>query len=298
MSAMDPRERWALAALGFILVVTGAWWALALWPLPAESPAWLERTRSVCFNTGASGLPDASGWILLVGQPLGMLGALLVGWGEEMRSALGALLRARGGRVLAGAVIVSIAGGTTAAGARVASAREPVPALPDPGDIPSTYPRLDRPLPDMSGLVDQDGRAFQPGHLSGQGTLVTFGYAHCETVCPLLVRSALEARETLAGEVDLRVVVLTLDPWRDTPSRLEAMAEQWGLAPGDLVLGGEVAAVEAALDAWNVARVRDGRTGELVHPALVYLVEPDGTVAYASTGAPSQLDALARRLLD
>jgi hypothetical protein len=42
--------------------------------------------------------------------------------------------------------------------------------------------------------------------------------------------------------------------------------------------------------------VRDEQTGDVVHPALVYLMEPDGTLAYASTGAMGQLKELAARL--
>jgi cytochrome oxidase Cu insertion factor (SCO1/SenC/PrrC family) len=95
--------------------------------------------------------------------------------------------------------------------------------------------------------------------------------------------------------MDLAVVALALDPWRDTPSRLPTMAEQWAVAEDDFVLSGSVPAVEAALDAWNVARVRDEQTGDVTHPALVFIVESDGTVAYASTGAPEQLVELARR---
>jgi len=294
--ALTSGERWALSALGFLAAVTGAWWALALWPLPTESPEWLERTRAVCFNTGPTGLPDASGWILLVGQPLGMIGILLAGWRSEVVSALGAVVRSRWGGFAAVAGAMCVVLGAGAVGVRVANARQPQLGLPDPVGVSDSYPRLDRPLPDMTALVDQNGHAFDASVLRDRPALVTFGFGHCETVCPIVVRSALRVRKALAGEPDLRVVALTLDPWRDTPSRLGVIAEEWGLGPGDLLLGGDVAAVEAALDAWNVARSRDERSGDVIHPALVYLVERDGTVAYASTGAPEQLRTLASRL--
>ncbi len=285
---------WPLGALAFLLVVTAAWWALALWPVPA-APAWLERTRAVCFNAGPSGLPDLSGWILLIGQPLGMVALLAAGWGRRVSASLGHLRSSAGGRVLSSLVALAVVGGLSAAGARVLSARVPEAALPD-GTVPGTYPRLDRPWPSVAGLVDQNGAPFSLERLGGRPAFVTFAYAHCETVCPLLVRSALAARAELAGERDVAVVALTLDPWRDTPGRLASMAEQWKLSGGDLALSGAVDDVERALDAWQVPRERDARTGDLVHPALVYLVEPDGMVAYASTGAPEQLVELARRL--
>lgn len=289
------QDAWPLGALAFLLLVTAGWWALALWPLPAEGAQWVARARSVCFNTTPTGLPDASGWILLVGQPLGMVAVLFVGWRAQVVSSLGHLASSASGRLLATATTLVVTGGLGAAGTRVLTAGASGATLPD-GKVPATYPRLDRPWPGMNGLVDQHGRPFNLDALGGRGALVTFAYAHCETVCPLLVRSSLAARAELAGEEGLVVVTITLDPWRDTPSRLPAIARQWTLAPGDLAVSGPVHDVEAALDAWNVPRTRDERTGDLVHPALVYLVEPDGTVAYASTGAPDQLVALARRM--
>src|SRR3990172_6306176 len=58
---MTRREQTALGALGFILAVTAAWWALALWPLPDAAPAWLVRTRAVCFGALRDTLPSAAG---------------------------------------------------------------------------------------------------------------------------------------------------------------------------------------------------------------------------------------------
>jgi len=289
-------DAWPLAALGTLMAVTAAWWALALWPLPAEAPTWLVRARSLCFNVTDTGLPDRSGWILLVGQPLGMVSLLLAGWGERTRDALRRLTSAAPGRLVATATILMAAGGLSAAGVRVLGAGPPSAALLYVDDTPDTYPRLDRAFPGTAGLVDQNGVPFSLERLGGRPALVTFGFAHCETVCPLVVRSAVAARKALAPTRDVAVVALTLDPWRDTPSRLSAMADQWALEEGDFVLSGSVDAVEEALTSWNVARERDEATGNVVHPALVYLVEADGTVAYASSGATEQLVALGRRL--
>ena len=290
------QDRLPLLAVAVLLGATAAWWALALWPLPTEAPDWLERARSVCFNTTGSGLPDASGWILLVGQPLGMVALLVAGWGERTRNALEHLASSASGRVVVTMTVLVVMGGVGATGARVLTASIPEPTLPEAGDVPDSYPRLDRSWPVVPGLVDQRGRVFSLASLDGRPALLTFGFAHCEAICPLLVASSLEARDRVAGIVDLRVVVLTLDPWRDTPSRLPSIAEQWGVGSEDLILSGPVDAVENALTAWNVARVRDASTGDVVHPALVYLVEADGTVAYASTGSPDQIEALARRM--
>jgi len=295
---MRRNDFWPLAAVATLLVITAGWWALALWPLPSSAPVWIERARSVCFNTTESGLPDLSGWLLLTGQPFGMFALLVVGWGPAVRGSLRRLWAGARGRLVALATLVLVAGGGVATGVRVATARIPDPVLA--GGLPAeSYPRLDRTLPPMmAALVDQHGRAFDSARLGGRYAMITFAFGHCRTLCPMVVHAARTVRDGPAARRGFVLVVVTLDPWRDTPARLPALARQFGLDEdaGDLLLGGAVADVETVLDAWDIPRVRDAATGDITHPALVYLVEPDGTVAYASTGAPVQLAALAARL--
>src|SRR6185503_234591 len=73
----------ALSALGAVALVTAAWWVLALYPA-ATAPEWMVRTRYVCFGAPPGGLPNAGGWILLAGQPIGMLVMLFAGWGNAV----------------------------------------------------------------------------------------------------------------------------------------------------------------------------------------------------------------------
>src|SRR5690606_8405129 len=94
-ASWSREERLALAALSFVLMVSAAWWAVALWPLPEAAPGWLQTARAVCFGARDAGLPSAGGWILLVGEPLGMLAAVFVVW---RGAALGALRRLAAGR--------------------------------------------------------------------------------------------------------------------------------------------------------------------------------------------------------
>ena len=301
--ALGREEAQALAGLTALLAITAAWWALALWPTAGAAPEWLARTRAVCFGVAGDGLPDAAGWIGLIGGPAGMLAILLVGWA---RGVAGLLRRARAGGAMAGVVGLLALGAVlmlTGAGWRVREARAAAPesaasafALADDA-VPSTYPRLDRDAPSLA-LLAHTGERFDAASLDGRPVLVTFAYAHCATICPLLVRNALRARESLAGTAaEPAVVVVTLDPWRDTPSRLPAMARDWEFpATGAWILGGEVAEVEAALDAWDVPRTRDESNGAVTHPALTYILDRDGRLAYATTGDTETLVALLGRI--
>lgn len=286
-------ERWAVVALGAVTGVTAAWWALALWPVPSDGAAWLERARQVCFGTSETGLPDSGGWLLLVGQPLTMVAALFVIWGEALKGGLWALTRTFPGKATLALGVMLVLAGALGATVRVAQAVPDPPRLSDSPLPPSTYPRLDRPAPPL-GLVDQHGQRVSLDELRGRTVFVTFAFGHCETICPLVVHSALEAAEAVA-ELDPVVLVVTLDPWRDTPSRLGYLASQWNLGANAFVLGGTVDEVEAALDRWNVARERDPRTGDIAHPPLLYIVGRDGRIAYATNGDPAMVASLALR---
>ncbi len=288
----------ALLALAFLVLVSAAWWALALWPVPSEAAAWLVRARFVCFNVGPSGLPDASGWLLLIGQPIGMFAALMAIWGSAVRSGLRRLAAQARGRVLIGAALLLLLGGLSAAGTRVVSANsEAVPFAVEPA-LPDTYPRLDRPAPAL-GLVDQRGERIDLSALRGRPALVTFAFAHCEAVCPTIVRQVVAAQRQLREGADAsrvpRVVVVTLDPWRDTPSRLPALAQDYELGEGAFVLSGTVADVTGLLDRWNVARGRDEKTGMIAHPPLVYVLDAEGRIAFAATGGTETLLTLLGR---
>ena len=293
---LDRGELLALMALGIVLLVTVAWWALALWPTPTATPEWLSRARAVCFNAGPDGMPDASGWILLIGQPMGMLGFLVVVWPEQLGRGLSWLARRRGGQVTLAATALMLLGGLLGTGVRVArAAAAQAPAQLPAGMAASQHPRLDREAPAL-GLVDHRGDRVELSDLVGRPALVTFAFGHCGDICPLVVENARRARDEAWGPDGASLVVVTLDPWRDTPGRLPDLAERWQLGPGDHMLGGEVDEVEAVLDAWNVARQRDLQTGDLAHPPLLYLLDESGTIAFATLSGRETIVGLAGRL--
>lgn len=279
---LDGGTGWALAALAGILAITVAWWALALWPLPDETPEWVVRARAACFGDTVSGLPHAGGWALLIGQPAGMLIFLFAAWGGAVTRGLEALRHRWVGRLALAAVTVVLLSGTLAAATRVASARgatfDPRASADRPGPLVEVQGEAAE-----FGLVNQHGERVSIEQFHGQVLLVTFAFAHCATVCPLLVKDLLVARDQLGG--DLPAVVVTLDPWRDTPSRLPAIAAAWQLPDGVHVLSGTVAEVEFALDRWKIPRVRNGSTGEVIHPSVTYIVAPNGRLAYMADGS-------------
>jgi cytochrome oxidase Cu insertion factor (SCO1/SenC/PrrC family) len=295
---MNRRELSALAALSFILAVTIGWWVAALWPLPAETPEWVVRARAACFGSTASGMPDAGGWILLVGTPISMVTALLIIAGGAVRDALAALFRSRGGRAVLVGAVATLLVSLGAAYGRVVTAYG-YGSIADASSFSATSPaavsqRLHREAPPLD-LLDHRGERLGLDRFHGRTVLLTFAYGRCETVCPVIVHNALEARAEL-DDVAPVVLVVTIDPWRDTPARLPHIAASWRLPHDAFLLGGEIEEVEATLDRWQVARVRNPQNGEIAHPSLVYVIDREGRIAYAVTGNRDHIVKAVRRM--
>lgn len=289
---IDRGAAWGLAALAGILVITAGWWALALWPLPEETPEWLVRARAACFGRTISGLPNGGGWMLLVGQPLGMLIVLFAVWGGAVTRGLEALRVRRFGQVVLAATALMLLAGSVGAVNRVATATGDRFDLRG-GDRAAPLVEENRDAPEF-GLVNQHGERVTIAQFRGEPLLVTFAFGHCATICPLIVKDMLAARRELG--VEIPAVVVTLDPWRDTPSRLPTIATAWQLPEGVHVLSGTVQEVEFALDRWKIPRVRNQSTGDIVHPAVTYIVAPNGRLAYWSDGSTERVVQGARRV--
>jgi len=264
---------------------TLGWWAFAFMPLPSAPPVWLTAARAACFGTMDRGLPDAAGWMMLVLAPLSLLLAIAVLWGAELPVALRLAARRRVGQgvfaVLGLAAIVD--GVWVAERARVAWASSVwVPGPLDETALPETYPRQSALAPDFT-LVDQHGERVSLAGLRGRPVVVTFVFAHCQTMCPFVV-----ATLRRAATDGTEVLLVTLDPWRDTPSSLPGIARQWDLPASFRVLSSRaVDDVLGVAGLYGVTFERNEKTGDIVHPGLVFLVDADGRLAYTFDNPPA-----------
>lgn len=290
----DQRAWSAVSALAAILAITIGWWALALWPVNPSTPAWLLRTRVVCFGTMVNDLPNAGGWLLLIGQPIGMLTVLVTVWTAELRAGLALILRSVVGQVMVGVVAATIVAGLAGVGARVSGWSETSFSGGSEREIVSALTRVNDEAPALA-LPDQRGETISLDRFRGRPVLVTFAYGHCETVCPIVVADVLSAQRQLLDRSPA-VVIITLDPWRDTPSRLESIADGWHMGAETYLLSGAPPVVERALNAWRVPRVRNEKTGDLSHPSVVYVIGPDGRIAYVVQGNAHAMAAAVRAL--
>lgn len=70
-------------------------------------------------------------------------------------------------------------------------------------------------------LVGPENRAVSLSDFRGQAVMLYFGYTFCPDVCPATMVELAQAQQLLGREADkLQVVMVSIDPLRDTPERL------------------------------------------------------------------------------
>ena len=277
MSTDRPSRFPAILVLVWLASIA-VWWALAFMPLPSEPPEWLTAARYACFGPMENGLPESYGWILLVLAPASFLAAIFVLWGAEVGPSLRDLARSPlGGFVLAAVAVVVLLESTWVV-RKVHAARAVTAAIQtDDGDaLPAHYPRAPAPAPDFA-LVDQHGATVSLASFRGRPVVVTFVFGHCATMCPLIV----ETLKRVPDNGTPAVLLVSLDPWRDTPSSLPGIARQWKLpAQFHLLSARRPHDLLTVADRFGVPHERDEKTGDITHPGLVFVIDAGGRLAY------------------
>lgn len=80
-------------------------------------------------------------------------------------------------------------------------------------------------------LRDERGRAIGLDVFRGHPVIVSMFYGSCPVACPLVVSHVKEVESRLPADAlaDVRVLLVSFDPARDTPDALAAIAETRGL---------------------------------------------------------------------
>lgn len=142
-------------------------------------------------------------------------------------------------------------------------------------------------------VEDQFGEITKLDRYKGHPVLITMFYASCPHVCPLLISTIKLTESKLSPEqcANLRVLIISIDPERDTPEKmLETMerhsveASRWSMVrpqPGDLRTIAGVFGV----------KYKQLPNGEFNHTTRIILLDREGT-QIASTGQLGRHDAV------
>jgi protein SCO1/2 len=146
-------------------------------------------------------------------------------------------------------------------------------------------------------LVDQNGKPFGDADLKGKWHLVFFGYTNCPDTCPTTLNELSLALDRLGQRRDaVAIVLITVDPERDTPEVLKSYLESFD-AP-IVALTGTADEVKAAAKAYRVYYAKHPRADggyDMDHSAVIYVMDPEGR--FTATFTPdSTAEAIAERL--
>ena len=148
-----------------------------------------------------------------------------------------------------------------------------------------------KPAPPLA-LRNYAGQPVSLDTFRGKAVLVTFVYTHCPDVCPLIVSDLAAAERELGAKASLvRILAVTVDPRRDTPSAIRGFLAARGATGRMYYLIGTTSRLRRIWKAWDVG-VSTG-TNQLTngHTAIVYGITANGriAVAYPSNFTPAQI---------
>ncbi|RZJ08784.1 MAG: SCO family protein [Rubrivivax sp.] len=150
-------------------------------------------------------------------------------------------------------------------------------------------------------LTDQRGQALKLDAGRGQPVLVSMFYTSCQFVCPMLIEaaSATQAALPAADRQRLKVLLISFDPARDTPAKLEAMAKERSLDGSQWTLARTDPATVRKIAALLKFQYRALPDGEFNHSAELILLDGDGRIAARTTmlaGADERMVSAIRKL--
>lgn len=130
-------------------------------------------------------------------------------------------------------------------------------------------------------LVDHDGNTRALTDFRGKVLVVFFGFTHCPDVCPTTLAELAQARKQLGEQGErVQVVMITVDPERDTPAVLKQYVT--ALDPTFLGLTGTSEAVAATAKEFKVFYQKSaGATPEsysVDHSSGTFVFDPQGRI--------------------
>jgi protein SCO1 len=149
--------------------------------------------------------------------------------------------------------------------------------------------------PGEFSLIDQNNARFTATQLKGAPTLVYFGYTHCPDVCPVTL---LQLAQVVKAAVvpGLRVVFISVDPARDTPTQLAQYVHAFD--PDFIGLTGTPAMLQTLAHRFGVAFLRVDLPGgdySMDHSSTIFLMDSRGRNVAVFT-APYDVKSLSEDL--
>jgi protein SCO1/2 len=127
-------------------------------------------------------------------------------------------------------------------------------------------------------LIDQNGDIQALDLYRGHPVLITMFYGSCPNVCPLIFEGLRATEDALpdAARNDVRVLMVSMDPERDTPATLSNLARKRHADPKRWTLASVSERDVRTLAATLGVQYRKLPNGEFNHTSIISLLSPDG----------------------
>jgi protein SCO1/2 len=136
-----------------------------------------------------------------------------------------------------------------------------------------------RTLPELS-FVDQNGQTFNVDQFEGKWSLLFFGYTFCPDICPATLAQLRQLQGQLPEQTraNLRVMLVSVDPHRDTPEQLKKYLDYFDA--GFVGLTAEEATLQKFANALSIPYIPADTSKEnytVDHSGNLVIIGPDGT---------------------
>lgn len=128
-------------------------------------------------------------------------------------------------------------------------------------------------------LVTANQQKFSQNDFRNHWTLLFFGFTHCSNVCPATLDMINRAYDKLHADYpSLQVVLISLDPDRDTPTSVADYAHSFNA--NFIGVTGKIQEIRKLQSQLHVISIRDPESSEnnyqLQHSSSILLINPEG----------------------
>ena len=182
-------------------------------------------------------------------------------------------------------------------------------SAPTPEDFNGTAFTGERQAQDFT-LTDQFGAPKSlRGDFAGKVVALTFLYTECQDVCPIVANHLRDVSASVEEDgMDAAIVIVSVDPQRDTVESALAYSERWGMSERWTYLVGEESTLKEVWKAYYIdpyihgpgkseagaeSSTKSGQgggvsalveqTGRIIHSAPIYIIDAEGVMRSAFT---------------
>lgn len=143
-----------------------------------------------------------------------------------------------------------------------------------------------------SEWTNQSGRTMKLTELRGHPVVIAMVYMTCPFLCPTITSDIQRIEKELPAKVknNVRFVLISFDPDRDTPEKMQAFMKKRNLHPDRWILltSAKPSALREIAGVLNF-KFQKIEKGEFSHSYIISVLDPEGRIALRIEGANQDL---------